>query len=330
MALVNSYLKPAGMLCALLCGAAAQAQSVTETAYPRKPIRLVLPFPPGGGTDAMARIIAAKLGEVLGQQMVIENRAGAAGNLAAEFVAKSPPDGYTLFMGFSSVMTANKSLYKNMAVDPIKDFTPITQLATSQYIVVVHPSVPARSIAQLVALAKARPGTLNYSSAGIASPLHLAGELFKSRAGVIIVHIAYKGGGPAATAVLSGEAQLTYGSIAASLQYIQSGRLRALAVTGLRRATLAPQLPTMDESGYKGFNVASWHSLVAPPGTPRDIVMRLHDETIKVLRVSDVAKLIDNIGYEPTGTTPEQLMEIIKTESAVWTQVIRDARITAD
>ncbi len=299
-------------------------------AYPTKPIRLVLPFPPGGGVDVVARLMVPKLAEALGQPVVVENRPGAAGNIAAELVAKAPPDGYTLFLGFSTVMTVNKSLYASLPFDPIRDFEPIVQLATSQYILIVHPSIPAKSVAELVRLATARPGALNYASAGVASPLHLAGELFKSRAGVDMVHIAYKGGGPAATAVLTGEAHVIFGSVAASLTHIRAGKLRALAVTGLARSSLAPDLPTLHESGYPGFNVTAWHSYCAPAGTPRDIVNRLHGATVGVLRNPEIVERVNKVGYEVTATTPEQLAKIIRDESEMWARVIKAANIRAD
>ncbi len=295
--------------------------------YPNKPIRVVLPFPPGGGTDALARIIGPKLSEGLGQSLVIDNRPGAAGNIAAEIVARSAPDGYTLYMGFSTVLTTSKSLYSKLAFDPIRDFAPITQLATAQYILVLHPLVPAKSVNELIALAKAKPGSLNYASSGVGSPLHLAAELFKSRAGIDMVHVAYKGGGPAAAAVLGGETQVLFGSVASSLPHVKTGRLRALAVTGLKRSPLAPELPTLDESGFAGFNVTAWDSFVAPAGTTRSIIARVHAETVKVLRLPGIRELINNVGYEPTGTTPEQLAEIIRTETAIWAKVIKDAGI---
>lgn len=303
--------------------------AVAQT-YPNKPIRVIVPFPPGGGNDALIRVIAPKLSEALGQILVIDNRAGAGGNIAAEITAKSPPDGYTLLMGFSTVLTTNKSLYSKVAFDPIKDFAPVTQLATAQYMLVVHPSVAAKNVNELVALAKSKPGSLNYASSGVGTPLHLAAELFKRRAGVNMVHIAYKGGGPASAAMLSGEAQLMFSSMAASLQHVRAGKLRALGVTGLKRSLLAPDIPTLDESGFRGFNVTAWGSLVAPAGTPRHIVDVLNAKTVKVLRMPEMREPINNVGYEPTGTTPEQLAQMIKTESATWAKVIRDANIRAD
>ena len=297
--------------------------------YPDKPIRMVLPFPPGGGTDSLARVILPKMSQTLGQPIVIDNRPGAGGIVAAEIVAKSAPDGYTLFMGSSTGITAAPSLYK-LAYDPIKDFAPITQFATASFILTVHPSLPVTTISQLVALARAKPGSLNYASGGIGSPLHLSAELFKSRAGINIVHVPYKGGAPAAAAVLAGEAQMIFGSVAASLALVRAGKLRALAVTGLKRSSLTPELPTMDESGFPGFNVQAWNSLEAPAGTPRNIIGQLHDEMVKVLQMPDVLKLMNTIGYSPTGTTPEQYAEIKRTESAMWAKVIKDANIRAE
>jgi len=298
-------------------------------AYPDKPIRMVLPFPLGGGTDSLARVILPKMSQALGQPIVIDNRAGAGGILAAEIVARSTPDGYTLFMGSSTGVTAAPSLYK-LAYDPIRDFAPITQFATASFILAVHPSVPAATVGQLVLLAKAKPGGLNYASGGIGSPLHLCAELFKSRAGVNILHVAYKGGVPAATAVLAGEAQIIFGSFAATLAQVRAGKLRALAVTSLTRSSLLPELPTMDESGFAGFNVQAWNSLEAPAGTPGAIIRRLHDETVKVVRIAVVIDLMNKIGYAPTGTTSQQYAEIKRTETALWAKVIKDANIRGE
>lgn len=298
--------------------------------YPQKPIRLLVGFPPGGGNDALMRVIAPKLSEALGQQLVIDNRAGAGGNIAAEVTAKSAPDGYTLMMGFSTVLTTNQSLYRNIGFDSTRDFAPIAQLATAQYVLVVHPSLPAKTISEFVALAKSKPGSLNYASSGIGTPLHLAAELFKRQAGIDMVHIAYKGGGPASTALLGGEAQLMFGSVPASMPHVKSGRLRAIAVTGLKRSMLAPELPTIDESGFPGFNVTAWGSLMAPAGTPRNVIRLLNEKTVRVVRLPEMRQPINNTGYEPTGTTPEQLAEFIRTESAVWAKVIKDANIKGE
>lgn len=310
-------------LACFACGAHAQG-------YPVKPIRLVLPFPPGGGTDALARIIVPKLSDSLGQSIVIDNRPGAGGNISAEIVAKSQPNGYTLLMGVAQVFTINQSLYSKLSFDPERDFAPVTQLGIYQFILIVHPSVPVTSVAELVALVKTKPGSLNYASSGIGSPLHLAAELFKSRAGIDLVHVAYKGGAPAALAVLAGETQVLFGSVASSLPHVKTGRLRALAVTGTKRLPLAPELPTIAELGYPGFDVTGWDSVVAPRATPREIIARLNSEIVKVLRVPEVSAQILNIGYESTGTTPDELATIIKTETATWAKVIKDANIRVD
>jgi tripartite-type tricarboxylate transporter receptor subunit TctC len=310
--------------------AIAQTPADKTAPYPNRPIRLILPFPPGAATDAIARVMAPKLAEAMGQQWVVENRGGAAGNIATEYVAKQPADGHTVLFGFSTVLTVNTSLYAAAGFDPIKDFAPVTQLATSQYKLIVHPSVPARSVKEFVALAKAQPGSLNYASAGAGSPLHLAAELFKSRAGVNMVHVAYKGGGPAATAVLAGESQLVFSGVANSMDHIKSGRLRALAVTSLKRAQVAPELPTLHESGYPGFNVTTWNSLLVPANTSSAIIARLHGETVKILRNQEVATMISRAGYETTGSSPDELSEMIRSESRVWAKVIKDANIRAE
>lgn len=288
---------------------------------------MLLPFPPGGGTDAVARLLAPRLTEATGQQWVVDNRGGAAGNIAAELAARAAPDGHTVLMGFSTVMTVNKSLYPRAQFDPVKDFAPITHMAVSQYLLTVHPAIAAKTVSELVALAKAKPGSLNYSSAGVASPLHLSGELFRSRAGVNIAHVAYKGGGPAVLAVMAGEAQIVFGSVAASLQLARAGKLRALAVTGLTRSTLVPELPTLHESGFPGFNVTAWQSMVVPAGTPQAISTRMHTEVTRALGNAEIVKLFQSTGYEVTATSPEKLAEIIRDESRQWAQVIREAGI---
>lgn len=303
--------------------------NVASQTYPTRPIRLVLPVTPGGGTDALARIIGPRLAEGLGQSIVIDNRGGAGGNIAIEIVAKAVPDGYTLYMGVGARLMVNPLTYK-LAFDPIRDFAPITQLAAAQYILVVHPSVPAKAVNELIALAKARPGSLNYASVGVGSGPYLAAELFKSRTGIDIVQVPYKGGGPAATAVVGGEVQILFGSIASTLPHVKASKLRALAVTSKNRSRLIPELATIDESGLPGYNFTVWDGVLAPTGIPRATVSRLHGEITKVLKMPDTRELFRRVGYEVTGTTPQELADIIRAESAIWAKVIKDANIRAD
>ncbi|MGZ8209119.1 MAG: Bug family tripartite tricarboxylate transporter substrate binding protein [Burkholderiales bacterium] len=297
--------------------------------YPTRPIRLLVPFAPGGGADTLARIVTPKLTEAMGQQWVVDNRGGAGGNIAAETVARAAPDGYTVFMGFSTVLTVNPILYKlNFRVDG--DLQPVTLLATAQYILVVHQSVQANSVKELVGLLKAKPRSLNCASAGVGSPLHLACELFQRRAEVQLVHIPYKGGGPAAAAVLSGEAQVLFGSVASSLPHVKSGKLKALATTGAKRSKVAPDLPTMIELGFAGFDVSTWYSFMVPGGTAAPVVSRLRAEAIKAVARLDVQHLMAPQGLEVETSTPEELAARIRAESRTWAEVIKAAGIKAE
>jgi tripartite-type tricarboxylate transporter receptor subunit TctC len=297
--------------------------------YPLRPVRLLVPFAPGGGADTLARILTPKLTEAMGQQWVVDNRGGAGGNIAAETVARAAPDGYTVFMGFSTVLTVNPSLYK-LAFNMERDLQPVTLLATAQYILVVHPSVPANSVKDLIAVLKQKPKSLNFASAGVGSPLHLASELFQRRAGVQMVHIPYKGGGPAAAAVLGGEAHVLFGSVASSLPHVKSGRLKALATTGLKRSKVAPDLPTMEEAGFPGFDVSTWYSLMVPAGTPAPVVKRIHDEAVKALQRPDVQQIMAGQGLEVETSTPQELAARIKAEGRTWAELIRAAGIKAE
>lgn len=297
--------------------------------YPTRPIRLLVPFAPGGGADTLARILTPRLHDALGQAWVVDNRGGAGGNLAAEIVARATPDGYTVFMGFNTVLTVNPHLYK-LPINVEKDFQPVTLLATAQYILVVHSSVAANNLKEFIALAKGKPGGYNYASAGMGSPLHLAAELFQKRAGVRMTHIAYKGGAPAAAAVLGGETQVLFGSVAASMPHVKTGRLKAFATTGGRRSKVAPELPTLAEQGFAGFDVGSWYALLLPAKTPAAIVSRLRDEAIKAVAAPDVQQAMSRQGLEPETSTPQELAARIKSETAIWAQVIKDAGIKAE
>ena len=289
--------------------------------YPVRPIRLVLPFPPGGSTDIVARIVTQKITEAWGQPVVIDNRPGAAGNVAAEYVARATPDGYTLFqVNVSNAISA--SLYPKLGYSLVGDFTPITQLATTPYAVLVHPSVPARSIRELVAIAKARPGQLNYASAGAGSATHLSGELLKTMAGVNILHVPYKGTGAALTAVISGEVDFYFATVPSALPFVQSGRLRALAVTSAKRASLMPNVATIAENGLPGYDTSTWHGVLAPIATPRDIVQQLSTELMRILRMPEVREKLIGQGLEPVGDTPEQFAAYLKAEIAKWAKVV--------
>jgi tripartite-type tricarboxylate transporter receptor subunit TctC len=310
---------------AIALPAAASAQN-----YPEKPIRLVLPFPPGGGTDGIARIVGDAMSKRLGQQILIDNRPGASGNIASDLVAKATPDGYTLLMGFSTALTVNPGLYGNLPFDVQKDFLPITELADGQYILVVHPSVPVKTVEELIAYAKANPGQLNFASGGQGSPLHLAGELFKARAGVDLTHLPYKGGGPAATAVLGNEAQVLFGSVASTLPQIQAGNLRALATTGMKRLPALPDIRTLDEAGLKGFEVNTWYGLLAPKGTPQPILDKLYTEAKAALAEPKVVEGLGKLGLTVVASTPQEFSALIQRETDSWAKVIKDAGIKPD
>ena len=309
-------------------GFPANAVNAAET-YPTRPIRLLVPFAPGGGADTLARIITPKLHTAMGQAWVVDNRGGAAGNLAAEIVASAAPDGYTAFMGFNTVLTVNPLLYK-LPISMERDFQPVTMLATAQYMLVVHSSVAAGNLKEFIAAAKGKPGGYNYASAGIGSPLHLASELFQKRADIKMTHIAYKGGGPAAASVLGGETQVLFGSMASALPHVKSGRLKALATTGAKRARVAPDLPTIAEQGFAGFDVSSWYALLLPAKTPMNMVNRIRSEAIKAVGTADVQQAMSRQGLESETSTPQELANRIKTETATWAQVIKEAGIKAE
>lgn len=308
-------------------GTAAQAASAGE--YPSRPIRLLVPFAPGGGADTLARIMSPKLSEAMGQHWVVDNRSGASGNIAAETTARAAPDGYTVFMGFSTVLTVNPSLYK-LAFSVEKDLQPVSLLATAQYILVLHPSVQAGSVKELVQLLKQKPRSLNCSSAGVGSPPHLACELFQRRTGVQLVHIPYKGGGPAAAAVLAGEAQLIFGSVASSMPHVKAGRLKAIATTGTHRSKVAPEVPTMAEAGVPGVEVTAWYAFMLPAGSPASVARRISEEAMRTVQLADVHQAMARQGLEPETSTPQALAARIRAESKTWEEVIRSAGIKAE
>ena len=304
--------------------------TAAELSYPSRPIRLVLPYPPGGGIDALARVLTPKLAASMGQQWVVDNRSGAAGNVAIEIVARSLPDGHTLLMTLSTPLTVNPHLYKNLPFDVRTDLQPITQLGVAYFIMVIHPSIPAATLKEFMALAKAKPGQLNYASAGIGGIQHFASEQFKAATGTDIVHVPYKGGGPAALAVLAGEAQMTFASIAASAPHISAGKLRALGVSGLERSPIVPDVPTLNESGVKGFNVGIFYGLLAAANTPSAIVKRLYDETVVVLKSPDVREVLARQGQEVKTSKPAELAALIRNELAINAEIIKKAGIKAE
>ena len=313
--------------CVALCCLSASAHAQN---WPQKPIRLIVPNAPGGSTDLVARTTANKLAESLGQQVVIDNRAGSGGVIGTELVARSAPDGYTLLMGTIGNLAISPHLYPNLTYDPLRDFAPVAQIASAAYMLVVHPSVPARSVKELVALAKARPGHLAYASAGSGTGSHLAAELFRAVAGIDVTHVPYKGGTPGLTDVISGQVQLMFNGIPSSLSHIKSGRIRPLAVTTAKRAAVAPEVPTIGEAGYAGAESTSWTGLLAPAGTARAIVERLNAELRKAVQAPEVRARLAADGAEPVGSSPEAFAAYIKAELAKWGRVVKASGAKAD
>jgi tripartite-type tricarboxylate transporter receptor subunit TctC len=318
----------AGVIGALGAGccvpACAQAQS-----YPAKPVRLIAPSSPGSGVDIVARFYAQKLSAQIKQQVVVENRAGAGANLGAEIAAKALPDGYTLFMG-TPAHTINPSLYRRLNYDILRDFVPISQVTSGQYVLVTHPALPVKTLSQLVALAKARPGQLNYGSAGNGNATHLAGELFRTLANIDIVHVPYKGSGPALIDLVGGQMQFMFSNLTAALPHMKSAKLRALAVTGAKRTPIAPELPTVTESGLRGYAVESWFGLLAPAGTPPEIVARLNTETNTAMRAPDMKERLAAEGADPMPGTAAEFAALLKAEIAQWAKVVKQAGITPE
>lgn len=299
-------------------------------AYPNRPIRLVVAFPPGGATDVFARIVQGRFSEALGQNIVIENRAGAGGMIGADLVAKAPPDGYTLLIGNIAALAMNVGVYSKMPYDPVKDLAPVLRTVDVSYALVVHPSVPAKTVQEFIAYAKANPGKLSYGSAGSGSAPHLATELLKQRAGIDIVHVPYKGGGPMVTDLLGGQIQVGIGDQANLMPQVKAGKLRVLAVGSPRRSPNYPDVPTIAESGLPGFEAGAWQGLAAPAGTPPDVVKRLNETLVKVMQMPDVRERLLGAGLEPVGGSPEDFAQFIKSEIAKWSKVAKDVGARAD
>ncbi|MGZ5091378.1 MAG: Bug family tripartite tricarboxylate transporter substrate binding protein [Burkholderiales bacterium] len=308
-----------------VCLADVHAQS-----YPTRTVRLIVPFPPGGGTDFVARTIQSRLADALGQQIIIDNRAGASGILGTELASKAPPDGYTLALATSNTISANVALFPKLPYEPLRDFVPVTLIASQPNLLAVHPSLPAKTVRDLVALAKARPGQLNYASSGSGSSHHLSGELFKLMSGTNLVHVPYKGTGPAITDAMGGHVEVIFSGIAAILPQVKAGRLRALAITKAQRSQMLPDLPTIAESGLPGYELTSWHGMLAPAGTPVAIIVRAHGAVLKALESSDVRERFSSQGAEPVGSTPDDFGKFLRADIAKIGKLIRAAGIKAD
>lgn len=302
------------------------ALPVTAQSYPAKPLRIVIGFAAGGGADILARTIAPKLSEALGQSVVIDNRPGAAGHIANEHVARSAPDGYTLLMGAPGLVTY-RSLYAKRTYDPERDLTPVSLVGVVPNLLVLHPSVPAHTVKQLIALARAKPGRFNYASPGIGTSLHLAAELFKALAKVEIIQIVYKGGAPAVADLMGGHVDLMFDVLPSSMPHVKSGRLKAIGITIGHRSTLLPEVPTIAESGLPGYQASTWNGLLAPAATPREIGEKLAAELGQVLRTPEMKARFVAIGTETTSSTPEQFRTFLREETDKWTKVIKDAGI---
>ncbi len=315
---------PLSILAAALAAATGTAMA---QAYPAKPIRFIVPSTPGGSVDTLARTIGPRLADKWGQQVIVDNRSGAGGAIAGDLVAKSPPDGYTLLVGTVASLATNVSLQKKLPYDPMKDFAPVTLIATQNLMLLVHPSLPVKSVKELTALAKKRPGSLSFSSAGNGTGGHLSGELYKLLAGVDLLHVPYKGVAPAMIDVVSGQVTMTFASILSGSQQVKTGRLRALAVTGGRRSPAVAELPTMMEAGVAGYESATWYGIVAPAGTPADIVNRLSSEIVAILKGPEMNDRLSKEGADPVGNTPAEFARHIQTEIEKWRKVIRAAGI---
>ena len=295
--------------------------------YPTKPIRLVVPFAAGGATDVLARLVGERLTASLGQQVVVDNRPGAGGNIGSDLVARAEPDGYTILMGAVGTHAINPSLYPKMPYDPVKDFAPVTLVASVPNVLVVNPEVPANSVQELIDLAKAKPGELNFASSGNGTSIHLSGELFKAMTGTDIVHVPYKGSGPAVTDLLGGQVQMMFDNMPSSLPHVKAGKLRALGVTSAKRSPALPEVPTIAEAGVPGYDATSWFGILAPAGTPEPVVTRLQGAIVQALGEPEMRQRMADLGAEPVGDTPAEFGQFIAAEIAKWAKVVNDAGV---
>lgn len=315
---------------ALACAALLATADAAAQAYPSKPIHFIVPYPAGGPLDTVARLLGAKLAESMKQPVVVDNKPGAGGNIGAEYVAKSAPDGYTILMGAVATHAINPTLYAHIPYDAVKDFIPITQVASTPNVLVVNPSIPANNVREFIAYAKANPGKLNYGSGSTGSAGHLAGELFDTMAGVKMVHVPYKGAGPAMQDLIGGQIQLMFDNLASSLGQIKAGRVKALAVTTAKRTALAPDLPTISESGLPGFDISTWFGVFAPAKTPQPIADRLYTELTRALAMPDVREAMVKLGAEPVGNKPEEFAAYIKSEADKYAKLIKQSGAKVD
>lgn len=317
-----------GLLTAISC--LALVPDVVAQGYPAKAIRFIVPFPPGGGNDILARELGQNVSEPLGVPVVIDNKPGASTIIGTELAAKAPPDGYTIFMGNNSTFTINPNLYQKLPYDPVKDFSPVSLLATAPFLILAHPSVPVRSVKDLIALAKARPRQLNFGSAGIGIVTHLAGEMLNSMARIEMVHVPYKGAGPVLTDLIGGHIELAFINVLSSIPHVRSGRLRGLAVTSAKRNDVLPDLPTVAESGLPGYESSVWYAVLVPARTPQDVIVRLNTEFVKAIRNPKVRDRLTADGASLIGSQPEALAKVIQSDLARWSRVIKDAKLQLD
>ncbi len=309
---------------------AAHAQQPALHGYPNRPIKMIMPFPPGGPTDILGRLLGQRLGDVLGHNVVIDNRAGGAGMIGAVLAAKSPPDGYTLFLGGITTLAIAPFVQKSMQYDPIRDFQPVTQTTISPLLLMTHPSLPARSVKDFVALARARPGEINYASSGPGGSGHLAGELFKSTTRTNLAHVPYRGAPPALNDLVSGQVQVMFGTMLAAVPHVRSGKVRALAVTGPKRSIAVPDVPTFAEAGFAGYDASSWNGILVPTGTPQPLVAKLNAELVKIIHTPNVLDRLASDGPIPIGNSPDEFAAYIKAEQAKWSKVVREANVRID
>jgi tripartite-type tricarboxylate transporter receptor subunit TctC len=312
------------LLCLLFLWAGA------ASAFPTKPVKIIVAFPPGGGTDIVARLVGAKLGDAWGQGVVVENRAGASGTIGTEAAARSEPDGHTLFMATMGNMTANPHLYPKMAVDPLRAFAPITKVVDVHFVFMANPALPADSVKALIEVARKRPGEIHYSSSGPGGAPHLAMELFKRQSGIDVTHVPYKGSGPGMTDLLGGRVMMTMDSLLQGLPQIKAGKLKALAVLGPKRSALLPEVPTMQEAGVEGYSLTNWFGLLAPAATPRDVVSKVYADVKKVLEDDEIKKRIADLGADVVGNTPEEFGAAMRAESRQWADIIKAAGIRVE